>query len=110
MHVVKTTVGLSDTHIKELSSLVQKKSELEKKIKRLESLQTAQQKHRDKKKKMLSQLKVSHPEAAERLKTPGKAGRPPLQSRDDPAGLHNVILNLVCPESSVDDRGICLSR
>ena len=53
---------------------------------------------------MLSQLKVSHPEAAERLKTPGKAGRPPLESRDDLAGLHNVILNLVYPESIADDR------
>ena len=104
LHIVKSSVGLSEIHAKELTSLVQKKADLEKKIKRLKSLQASQQKLRDKKKKLLGELKVSHPEAAERMKTSGKAGRPPLESHDDLAELHNVILNLVCPESSADDR------
>ena len=42
LHIVKSSVGLSEIHAKELTSLVQKKADLEKKIKRLKSLQAAQ--------------------------------------------------------------------
>lgn len=104
LNIAKSTVGLSDIHKAELESLIKKKSELEKKMKRLQSLQIAQQRHRNKRKKALGELQVSHPDAAKRLKVAGKVGRPPLESREDLAGLHQVILNLVRPESSADDR------
>ena len=102
--VVKTSVGLSDDHRKELASLMKKKCELEKKVTRLQSLQIAQQKFRDKKKRALSDLEINHPEAAKRLKTHKRAGKPPLESQENLAGLHDVILNLVRPSSSADDR------
>ena len=104
LHIVRSSVGLSEQHKKELTTLIKKKTDLEKKIKRLKSNQISSQKLRDKRKRALTELEVSHPDAAKRLKTANKPGRPPLESRDDLAGLHQVILNLVSPDSSADDR------
>ena len=66
--------------------------------------QITSQKVRQKRKKALSEHQVSHPEAAKRLKTRMRAGRPQLESREDLVGLHEVILNLVLPQSCADER------
>ena len=104
LHIVKNSVGLSETHKEELATLIKKKAELEKKIKRLKSNQVSALKLRQKRKRALTELQVSHPAAAKLLKTAKKPGRPPLESREDLAGLHEVILNLVSPDSSADER------
>ena len=69
--IVRSSVGLSDVHKKELNSLLKQKKDLEKKLNRLQNVQKAQQKFRDNRKKVLEELETSNPAAAKRLKGSG---------------------------------------
>ena len=69
--VVKDTIGLSEETKKQLDVLMKTKSDLEKKLNRLVSVQKAQQKHRTNKKLKLEQLYQACPEAALKPKPKG---------------------------------------
>ena len=103
-HIVQRTVGLSNVHKKELNTLINLKQSLEKKMKRLVINQKAQQKQRVKKRKAMEELVQSNPEAAKKLKSKGSVGRPPVETHEDMAGLHQAIMSIVVPESSCDER------
>ena len=91
---VKSTVGLSTELSDSLKTLETRKHQLEKSLRKKISDIKLQPKLREKKAKMLLQLKREHPNAASALKkleiTPGQVGRPPLDNRM--TGLHQTIL------------------
>ena len=78
---------------------------IEKKMKRLKSLVKSQQKVRAKRKQVLKELYIDHPEVATKLKKPEvktTAGRPDLESQQE--GLLEATFSIVIPESFADDR------
>lgn len=103
-HIVQKTVGLSDEHKRELKTLIDLKVNFEKKLRRLYSNQKASKKQRIKKRKAMEELVQSYPEAAKKLKSKGSVGRPPLEKNEDMIGLHEAIMSIVVPDSSVDER------
>ena len=77
---------------------------IEKKMKRLKSLVKNQQKVRAKRKQVLKELSIDHPEVATKLKkleAKTTAGRPNVESQQ---GLQEAILSIVIPGFSADDR------
>ena len=70
-HVVKQTIGLSLDHEKKLKELIKEKTELEKKVKKLVSLQKAQIKFRKNEKRKHEELVQKYPEAT-RMKQKSK--------------------------------------
>ena len=78
---------------------------IEKKMKRLKSLVKSQQKVRAKRKQVLKELSIDHPEVATKLKkleVKTTAGRPNLESQQK--GLLEAIISIVIPGSSAHDR------
>ena len=78
---------------------------IEKKMKRLKSLVKSQQKVRAKRKQVLKELSIDHPEVATKLKkleVKTTTGQPNLESQQD--GLLEAILSIVIAGSSADDR------
>ena len=78
---------------------------IEKKMKRLKSLVKSQQKVRAKRKQVLKELSIDHPEVATKLKkleVKTTAGQPNLESQQE--GLLEAILSIVIPGSSAGDR------
>ena len=78
---------------------------IEKKMKRLKSLVKSQQKVRAKRKQVLKELSIDHPEVATKLKkleVKTTAWQPNLESQQE--GLLEAILSIVIPGSSADDR------
>ena len=73
-------------------------------MKRLKSLVKSQQKVRAKRKQVLKELSIDHPEVATKLKkleVKTTAGQPNLESQQE--GLLEAILSIVIPGSSADD-------
>ena len=70
-HVVKQTIGLSLDHEKKLKELIKEKTELEKKVKKLVSLQKAQIKFRKNEKRKHEELVQKYPEST-RMKQKSK--------------------------------------
>ena len=66
--VVKNRVGLSFDHHKQLKRELDKKAELEKKFKRLQSNVTSKQRQRATKRKALEDIKANDPNTAKKLK------------------------------------------
>ena len=104
MMVVERAVGLTPPMKKTMEKLMQEKKTLENKLRRAKQNQKAQLNFRDRKRKAMTDLNQSHPEAAKRLRIHGSAGRPPLESQPEMVGLHSAILDIVIPQSSADDR------
>ena len=88
-----------------LKSLMGEKETIEKKMKRLKSLVKSQQKVRAKRKEVLKELSIDHPEVATKLKkleVKTTVVRPNLESQQE--GLLEAILSIVIPGSSANDR------
>ena len=91
---------------KRIKELKEKKTDAEKKLKRKQIEQKAQQKVCCKKSKVLAELKRDHPEVAEQISKldvhHGELGRPSVESTMP--GLHHEILSIVIPASMAEER------
>ena len=97
-------IGLTTESKAHLKSLMGERETIEKKMKRLKSLVKSQQKVRAKRKQVLKELSIDHPEVATKLKkleVKTTAGQPNLESQQE--GLLEAILSIVIPGSSADD-------
>ena len=70
-HVVKQTIGLSDDNEKQLKDLMNQKTELEKRLHRLISIQNAQKKFRSTEKRKMEELVLKYPEVGRKHKSKG---------------------------------------
>ena len=98
-------IGLTTESKAHLKSLIGERETIEKKMKRLKSLVKSQQKVRAKRKQVLKELSIDHPEVATKLKkleVKTTTGQPNLESQQD--GLLEAILSIVIAGSSADDR------
>ena len=98
-------IGLTTESKAHLKSLMGERETIEKKMKRLKSLVKSQQKFRSKRKQVLKELSIDHPDVATKLKkleVKITAGRQNLESQQE--GLLEAILSIVIPGSSADDR------
>ena len=71
-YIIKSMVGLSNDHERELQSLINSKISLEKKLKLLQVNQASKKRQRIQNKRTLSDLKNTYPEAAKKLKLNSK--------------------------------------
>ena len=105
---IEEKTGLSMEYKKRVKELKEKKTDAEKKLKRKQIEQKAQQKVCCKKSKVLAELKRDHPEAAEQISKldvhHGELGRPSVESTMP--GLHHEILSIVIPASAAEAKSM----
>ena len=68
---LKSNLGLSKEHKRELESLEKKRKTLKTKLNQLKSNQVSKRKQRMEKKRALEDIKMNHPEIAKKLKLQG---------------------------------------
>ena len=98
-------IGLTTEDKEHLKSLIGERETIKKKMKGLKSLVKSQQKFRAKRKQVLKELSIDHPEVATKLKkleVKTTAGRPNLESQQE--DLLEAILSIFTPGSSADHR------